>query len=94
MNSAFVLETDLQLPQSLVSFTRLLLLPDGEWTKTRDKGKIPKPKIDSQALSVILKVLRKRLDEYPTTMEVRFLSGYDFRWVANFKVLVRRQHIM
>jgi len=68
-DDAFVLETDLQLPEALISLARLLLSLDGEWEKARDKGKIPKPKIDVQVLSVILQTLRKRLRQYPTTIE-------------------------
>jgi len=68
-DDAFVLETDLELPESLISLVRLLLSPDGEWGKAKDKGKPPKPKIDGQVLSLILSVLGRRLEEYPTSLE-------------------------
>lgn len=74
LHSAFVLETDLQLPESLIALARVLLSLDGEWEKARDKGKMPKPKIDDQVLSVTLQVLRSRLGEYPTTIEVGYPS--------------------
>ena len=66
-----MLETDLELPEALISMIRLLLLPDGEWVKVRDKGRPPKPKVDPQLLSLVLLVLRRRLEEYPTSLEVR-----------------------
>jgi len=68
-DDVFVLETDLQLPVSMVSFIHLLLLPSGEWERSRDKGKLPKSKIDGQLLPLILLVLRRRLEEYPTSLE-------------------------
>jgi SET domain-containing protein 6 len=55
---------------------RLLVSPDSEWEKARDKGKPPKPKIDPQVLSLILPVLRRRLEQYPTSFEV----GYSIRF--------------
>jgi SET domain-containing protein 6 len=65
-----VLETDLELPEAMISFIRLLLLPTGEWERVKDKGKTPKSKIDRQLLSIIMSVLQKRLEEYPTSLEV------------------------
>ena len=69
-----MLETNLELPESLISLLRLLLSPDDEWEKARDKGKPPKPKIDERVLTLILSVLRRRLEEYPTSLEVGYLS--------------------
>jgi N-lysine methyltransferase SETD6 len=68
--SIFVLETDLELPEALVSLVRLLIMSDGEWKKARDKAKPPKPRIDGQVLSILLSVLQRRLEEYPTSPEV------------------------
>jgi len=68
-SDVFVLETNLELPESLISLLRLLLSPDDEWEKARDKGKPPKPKIDGRVLTLILSVLRRRLEEYPTSLE-------------------------
>jgi len=68
-DDVFVLETDLELPESFLSLVRLLLLPAGEWAKARDKGKPPRPRIDGQALSFIIQVLQRRLEEYPTGVE-------------------------
>ena len=58
-SSTFVLETDLTLPDQLISFIRLLLFPKEEWDKTRDKGKLPKPKIDGDLIAVALEGWRK-----------------------------------
>jgi N-lysine methyltransferase SETD6 len=67
-----VIETDLALPDGLVSFVRLLLLDAAEWSKTRDKGKVPKPKpVDGPVLRILAVVLEKRLSEYSTSLEVR-----------------------
>ena len=77
-----MLETDLELPEALISMVRLLLLPDDEWAKARDKGKPPKPKVDPQLLSLVLLVLRRRLEEYPTSLEVRCFGFSSLsRWL-------------
>ncbi|GBE80467.1 SET domain-containing protein [Sparassis crispa] len=69
-DDTFVILTDCQLPNELVSFVRLLFLSQQEWEKTRAKSKLPKPKVDSVVLSVVMQVLERRLREYPTTIEV------------------------
>ncbi|OSD07030.1 SET domain-containing protein [Trametes coccinea BRFM310] len=68
-DDVFVFHTDCALPEEFISFTRLLLLPKDEWEKTAKKSKLPKPKIDSDVLTVAGQVLEKRLSEYPTTIE-------------------------
>jgi len=68
-DDVFVVRTDCQLPDELVSFVRLLFLPQQEWEKTRKKGKLPKPAVDTQVLSVAAQVLEKRLREYPSSIE-------------------------
>ena len=59
------------MPDELVSFERLLLLPKAEWEETAKKSKLPKPKIDKDVLDAAINVLESRLKEYPTTLEVR-----------------------
>ena len=54
----------------MTSFARLLLMPRDEWEKTQRKGKPPKGKPDAATLSLATKVLRARLAEYPTTLQV------------------------
>ncbi|KAI0666004.1 SET domain-containing protein [Trametes maxima] len=68
-DDVFVLRTDCELPEELVSFVRLLLLPKDEWERTARKSKLPKPKVDKDVLSVSANVLESRLKEYPTTAE-------------------------
>ena len=58
------------MPEELVSFVRLLLMPTDEWEKTSRKTKLPKSKVDVAVLDVIQSTLLKRLKEYPTTLEV------------------------
>lgn len=82
--SVFVFETDLGLPEPFVSLARLLLLPESEWEKAKDKGKPPKPKTDGLVLSLILHVVRRRLEEYPTTLEVRNASPTTSSSFAEF----------
>ena len=66
----FVLDTKHGLPDEMVSFVRLLLLSGDEWNKTRTKSKLPKPKTDEGVLVVVVKVLAKRLEGYPTVLHV------------------------
>jgi SET domain-containing protein 6 len=67
--SVFVLELDLEIPPDFTSFIRLIKLKP-EWEKAQNKNKPPKPKLDSQALSIIRNVLVNRLAQYPTTLKV------------------------
>ncbi|KAI0759853.1 SET domain-containing protein [Trametes elegans] len=68
-DDVFVLQTDCQLPEELISFARLLLLSKEEWEKTAKKSKLPKPKVDKDVLTIAADVLERRLKEYPTTLE-------------------------
>ncbi|KAF8070798.1 hypothetical protein FPV67DRAFT_1488737, partial [Lyophyllum atratum] len=65
----FVLESDLELPEPLVSFVRLLLLSEGDWETAKTKGKPPKPKVDIETLNTVYDVLETRLKAYPTTLQ-------------------------
>lgn len=69
-SSTFVVFTDCELPEELVSLTRLLLQSDAEWQKTQAKSKLPKPTVDADVLAIAVEVLQNRLAEYPTTIEV------------------------
>ncbi|KAH9892722.1 SET domain-containing protein [Cubamyces lactineus] len=68
-DDVFVLRTDCELPEELISFARLLILPKDEWEKTAKKSKLPKPKLDKDVLAIAVDVLQNRLKDYPTTME-------------------------
>lgn len=65
---------DLEIPPPLVSFIRLLLLSTKDWEKAREKQKLPKPKLDEEDGSIVLDVinqgLQRRLDEFPSPIEV------------------------
>jgi SET domain-containing protein 6 len=56
-------------PEEMFSFVRLMMMSATEWEKTKHKAKLPKPKKDKVALSVTADVVRRRLAEYPTTIE-------------------------
>lgn len=73
--STFVVEAeDLEIPPPLISFALLLLLTPKEWEKAKEKQKLPKPKLSEEdglvALEVINQGLRRRLDEFPSPIEV------------------------
>jgi len=78
--SVFVLEIDpdtskTEIPEAILAFTRLILF-ETEWERAKTKGKPPKAKADAQTLQVLKDVLRRRLEDYPTTLKVRiFLSA-------------------
>jgi SET domain-containing protein 6 len=76
--SIFLLDSSIQLPDEMSSFLRLLLMSTPEWEITKRKSKLPKPKVDNALLSVAADVVRTRLSDYPTTIEVRFPSNYLF----------------
>ena len=69
--SVFVLEISNLLPEDLVSFTKLLALTTQDWEKARDKGKPPKPKLDFSCLDALHRIVQKKTELYPTSLEVR-----------------------
>ena len=73
--SVFVLEIDpdtskTEIPEAILAFTRLILF-ETEWERAKTKGKPPKAKADAQTLQVLKDVLRRRLEDYPTILQVR-----------------------
>jgi len=60
----------LELPPQLLTLIRLLLLSPEEFKKIRDKGKLPKNKVDLPLLDIAIRALQLRVEEYPTTVEV------------------------
>ena len=58
-----------ELPEEMTSFVRLLMMSASEWEKAKGKSKLPKPKVDDVVLSVAADVVRRRLGEYPTSLE-------------------------
>ncbi|KAF8499657.1 SET domain-containing protein [Russula emetica] len=67
--SVFVVDFSNELPEEMASFSRLLMMSAPEWEKTKRKSKLPKPKVDDVVLSVAADVVRRRLSDYPTTIE-------------------------
>ncbi|TFK85823.1 SET domain-containing protein [Polyporus arcularius HHB13444] len=65
-DDVFILRTDCELPEELVSFLRLLLQSEDEWQKTAKKSKLPKPKVDKDVLDIAVDVIEARLKAYPT----------------------------
>jgi hypothetical protein len=65
---------DLEIPPPLISFARLLLLSPKGWETTRERQKLPKPKLSEEdgptVLDVINQGLQRRLDEFPSPIEV------------------------
>ncbi|KAK7473222.1 Ribosomal lysine N-methyltransferase 4 [Stygiomarasmius scandens] len=68
-DDVLVIESDLELPSQLLTLIRLLLLSPEEFKKTRDKGKLPKNKVDLPLLDIAIRALQLRAEEYPTTVE-------------------------
>lgn len=74
--SVFVVDFSNELPEEMTSFVRLLMMSAPEWEKTKRKSKLPKPKVDDAVLSVAADVVRRRLSDYPTTIEAGFPWNY------------------
>ena len=74
--SVFVVDSSNELPDQMSSFVRLLIMATPEWEKTKPKSKLPKPKVDDAVLSVAADVVRRRLSDYPTTIEAGFAWNY------------------
>lgn len=72
------------------SFVRLLTMSAPEWEKTKRKSKLPKPKVDDAVLSVAADVVRRRLSDYPTTIEASFpwnFSSFSFYFFKSTRAL-------
>ncbi|KAL5523460.1 hypothetical protein ACEPAG_7633 [Sanghuangporus baumii] len=71
-DDTFVVGTDFELPDDLVSFFKLLVSLE-EWERTRTKDKAPKPKLDQDAklriLPYVLSVIESRMARYPTSLD-------------------------
>ena len=67
--SVFVVDFSNELPEEMTSFVRLLMMSVPEWEKAKGKSKLPKPKVNDAVLTVVADVVRRRLGEYPTTIE-------------------------
>ncbi|KAJ7071925.1 SET domain-containing protein [Mycena amicta] len=52
----------------LAALIRLLRLNSDEWAQAVSKDKVPKPKLDAEVLGVVVRVLERRLNEYPTML--------------------------
>lgn len=76
LGSLFVVDSSDELPEEMTSFVRLLMMSAPEWEKTKRKSKLPKPKVDNAVLSVVVDVVRRRLSDYPTTVEAGFPWNY------------------
>ena len=68
--STIILDYDSQVPTVMISFTKLLLLLEREWTKVREKSRPPKPKLEGPLYDILILVIERRLEEYPTSLEV------------------------
>lgn len=68
--STFILDYDFQVPTVMISFTKLLRLSEREWAKVREKSKPPKPKLEGPLYDILILVIERRLEEYPTSLEV------------------------
>ncbi|KAL5485514.1 RMS1 [Sanghuangporus weigelae] len=71
-DDTFVVGTNFELPDDLVSFFKLLLSLE-DWERTRTKDKAPKPKLDQDAklriLPYVLLVIESRMARYPTSLD-------------------------
>lgn len=63
-DDVFIIDVDPILPTALTSLIRLLLLTQEEWEKTREKGRPPKVKFDSQVSSLLRRIFEMRLTSY------------------------------
>ncbi|KZS98467.1 SET domain-containing protein [Sistotremastrum niveocremeum HHB9708] len=68
-DDTFIVETDGRLPDDLISFMHLMMADNSQWEKISRKSKIPKPHVEKPILLLGLKLLKLRLDCYPTTLQ-------------------------
>jgi len=68
-DDTFVIQTDCDVPDELISLVLLLMLPVPDWEKTRRKEKLPKAKMSLDIVPLISSVVENRLSKYPTTIQ-------------------------
>lgn len=85
-----MLEFDLEIPPDFTSFIRLIRV-NPEWEKAQNKNKPPKPKTDTETLSIIRNVLVKRLAQYPTTLKVSYVNFFLFYFAIPDHQLIYQQ---
>ena len=73
--STFSIETDLKLPDELVSAIRAFLLTPEEYAKAQKKESPPKPKLDAESAKWARKALEHRLGDYKTSIAVSLCSA-------------------
>jgi len=54
----------------MISFTKLFLLSEREWAKVREKSRPPKPKLEGPLYDILILIIERRLEKYPTSLEV------------------------
>ena len=83
LSSLFFLDYSNEIPAEMTSFVRLMVMSAPEWEKTKTKSKLPKPKVDDAVLSVVADVVKRRLSDYPTTIE----AGFPWVELSSFSTL-------
>lgn len=68
--SVFDFDWEVEYPEPVFSLIRLLLLSEADWKKAQEKSKLPKSKPDAQVLQVLQSAVQRRLNEYPTSIQV------------------------
>ncbi|KWU45144.1 SET-domain protein [Rhodotorula sp. JG-1b] len=68
IDDTFSVETDLKVPDELVSAIRAFLLTPEEYAKAQKKESPPKPKLDAESAKWARKALEHRLGEYKTSI--------------------------
>lgn len=76
--STFSLTTSHTVPDELISFIRLFLLSPTDYAKQVTKERMPRAKLESESAKIALKLLAKRMEDYDTTIQVRFLFLTSF----------------
>lgn len=59
------------IPPPFSAFLTLLCLPKAGFEKAQKAGKLPRPKLTAQTVEVGRQLVQKRLEDYPTSLEVR-----------------------
>ncbi|EEB94957.1 hypothetical protein MPER_06150, partial [Moniliophthora perniciosa FA553] len=62
-------ESDAELPSSMILLIQLLLLQDKEWQKLRQKRRLPKAKADAVVLEIVRRAVEARVAQYPPIQE-------------------------
>ncbi|KAI8990213.1 hypothetical protein BDB01DRAFT_780451 [Pilobolus umbonatus] len=69
-DDCYVIDNQCEIPDEMMIAVQVLQSSLQEFKAIQEKGKLPKPRLTKEVKEKLVSILNKRLDRYPTTLEV------------------------